>query len=66
MVTGESSLETWGNRMVMKVNRKERWENKMGMWESTTEMSDCSWEMLVNMTGKLVNRMEKWENMKVR
>lgn len=66
MVTGESSLETWGNRMVMKVNRKERWENKMGMWESTTEMSDCSWEMWVNMTGKLVNRMEKWENMKVR
>lgn len=65
MVTEGSSWETWGNRMVMKVSRKETWESKRGMWESTTVMSDCSWEMWANMRGRLVNRKGKWGNMKV-
>ena len=52
--------------MVMKVNRKEKWGNKTGMWESTRGTWDCSWEMWANMMGRLVNRREKWGNMKVR
>ena len=27
-----SSWEKWENRMVMRVNRKEMWESKRGMW----------------------------------
>ena len=49
----------------MKVNRRETWESKRGMWESTTVKSDCSWEMWGNRKGKLVNKKGKWGNMKV-
>lgn len=47
------------------MNRRETWESKRGMWESTTVKSDCSWEMWGNRKGKLVNKKGKWGNMKV-